>query len=196
MIYQILFPIALWIKVKIDHLKRHWSNSLDRGSGIWCRCVKIGIPYMSIPEHYSRLLRGLFLQWFSFRVCPKMDLLSFVKHLIPIPSFSFNRNCSSLVKILSLGQTSSRLSTSCVYTQKMHSFCARRTEFKSFRVYNKLCVSGCCALWWVILCFRRFNTHFRQNHKYSGTMWENNILLMQQFLKIISLASEKIPPKI
>ena len=146
---------------------------------------------MNIPEHYSRLLKGLFRQRFSFQAYPKMDLLSFVKHLIPIPSFSFNRNCSSLVKILSLGQTSSRLSTSCVYTQKMHSFCARRTEFKSFRVYNKLCVSGCCALWWVILCFRRFNTHFRQNHKYSGTMWENNILLMQQFLKIISLASEK-----
>ena len=77
---------------------------------------------MNIPEHYSRLLKGLFLQRFSFQACPKMDLLSFVKHLIPIPSFSFNRYCCSLVKILFLGQTSSRLSTSCVYTQKMHSF--------------------------------------------------------------------------
>ena len=147
MIYQILFPIALWIKVKIDHLKRHWSNSLDRGSGIWCRCVKIGIPYMSIPEHYSRLLRGLFLQWFSFRVCPKMDLLSFVKHLIPIPSFSLNRYCSSLVQILSLGQTSSRLSTRCVYTQKMHSFLCTTYGIQIFSsLQQALCFGMLCLV--------------------------------------------------
>ena len=122
-------------------------EGLDRGSRIWCRCVKMGIPYMTIPEHYSRLLKGLFLQRFSFQACPKMDLLSFVKRLIPIPSFSLNRYCSSTVQILSLGQTSSRLSTPCVYIQIMHSFLCTTYGIQIFSsLQQALCFGMLCLV--------------------------------------------------